>query len=305
LASLSDPDGFAPGPELAGGSGAEAGLLNRGGSSLDGPPDLGALAGAPDPAGAFPDDGAALSGGLSFADGSRVNLGGPSLVSIPTGTGSAFAPFVSGSDPFGRNAPVPIQVAKAPGAELFLCNAPDTVNNPSEFPARSASYTVPESSDIGTGSALYALASQNFPLIRIAIGTSDALPFAVICSTPTARGPESFFFGAFLSPGIICGRSSCARATISLPATHTTSVTSTALPPAIRRCRIFQKAGRPKAGWLVRIFTSDLTLGIVMKVNDKAPEFTLPDENGKDVSLKDLRGKTVILFFYPRASTPG
>jgi peroxiredoxin Q/BCP len=42
-----------------------------------------------------------------------------------------------------------------------------------------------------------------------------------------------------------------------------------------------------------------------MKVNDKAPEFTLPDKNGKDVSLKDLRGKIVILFFYPRASTPG
>jgi hypothetical protein len=142
-------------------------------------------------------------------------------------------------------------------------------------------------------------------LIRIAIGTSDALPFAAICSTPTARGPESFFFGAFLSPGIICGRSSCACATIALAATHATSVTSTALLPTIRRCRIFQKAVRPKADWLALIFTSNLKLGIVMKVNDKAPEFTLPDENGKDVSLKDLRGKTVILFFYPRASTPG
>ena len=42
-----------------------------------------------------------------------------------------------------------------------------------------------------------------------------------------------------------------------------------------------------------------------MKVNDKAPEFTLPDENAKEVSLKDFRGKTVILFFFPRASTPG
>jgi thioredoxin-dependent peroxiredoxin len=42
-----------------------------------------------------------------------------------------------------------------------------------------------------------------------------------------------------------------------------------------------------------------------MHINDKAPEFTLPDENGKDLSLKDLRGKTVVLFFYPRASTPG
>jgi peroxiredoxin Q/BCP len=42
-----------------------------------------------------------------------------------------------------------------------------------------------------------------------------------------------------------------------------------------------------------------------MQVNDKAPEFTLPDEDGKDVSLKDLRGKNVILFFFPRANTPG
>ena len=42
-----------------------------------------------------------------------------------------------------------------------------------------------------------------------------------------------------------------------------------------------------------------------MKVNDKAPDFTLADENGKEVSLKDRRGKTVILFFFPRAGTPG
>ena len=44
---------------------------------------------------------------------------------------------------------------------------------------------------------------------------------------------------------------------------------------------------------------------IPMNINDKAPDFTLQDENGKEVSLKDLRGKTVILFFYPRANTPG
>ena len=42
-----------------------------------------------------------------------------------------------------------------------------------------------------------------------------------------------------------------------------------------------------------------------MHIHDKAPDFTLQDENGKEVSLKDQRGKTVILFFYPRASTPG
>jgi thioredoxin-dependent peroxiredoxin len=42
-----------------------------------------------------------------------------------------------------------------------------------------------------------------------------------------------------------------------------------------------------------------------MDVNDKAPEFTLPDQNGDPVSLKDFRGKTVVLFFYPKADTPG
>lgn len=39
--------------------------------------------------------------------------------------------------------------------------------------------------------------------------------------------------------------------------------------------------------------------------NKKAPDFTLPDENGNPVSLDEFRGKTVVLFFYPRASTPG
>lgn len=42
-----------------------------------------------------------------------------------------------------------------------------------------------------------------------------------------------------------------------------------------------------------------------MDVNDKAPDFTLPDENGEDVSLKDFRGKNVVLFFFPKADTPG
>ena len=42
-----------------------------------------------------------------------------------------------------------------------------------------------------------------------------------------------------------------------------------------------------------------------MQVNDKAPDFSTKDENGKEVALKDLRGKTVVLFFYPKADTPG
>ena len=42
-----------------------------------------------------------------------------------------------------------------------------------------------------------------------------------------------------------------------------------------------------------------------MKVGDKAPDFSLSDENGATVSLKDLRGKHVVLYFFPKANTPG
>lgn len=38
---------------------------------------------------------------------------------------------------------------------------------------------------------------------------------------------------------------------------------------------------------------------------DKAPDFTLPDQNGETVKLKDLRGETVVLYFYPKANTSG
>jgi peroxiredoxin Q/BCP len=38
---------------------------------------------------------------------------------------------------------------------------------------------------------------------------------------------------------------------------------------------------------------------------DQAPDFTLSDQHGRRVSLSDLRGKTVVLYFYPKADTPG
>jgi thioredoxin-dependent peroxiredoxin len=38
---------------------------------------------------------------------------------------------------------------------------------------------------------------------------------------------------------------------------------------------------------------------------DKAPEFTLPDADGNDVSLSDFRGRRVVVYFYPAAMTPG
>jgi thioredoxin-dependent peroxiredoxin len=36
-----------------------------------------------------------------------------------------------------------------------------------------------------------------------------------------------------------------------------------------------------------------------------APDFTLPDQDGEAVSLSDLRGRNVVLYFYPKADTPG
>jgi thioredoxin-dependent peroxiredoxin len=38
---------------------------------------------------------------------------------------------------------------------------------------------------------------------------------------------------------------------------------------------------------------------------DPAPDFTLPDQEGNPVTLSDLKGKTVVLYFYPKADTPG
>jgi peroxiredoxin Q/BCP len=38
---------------------------------------------------------------------------------------------------------------------------------------------------------------------------------------------------------------------------------------------------------------------------DPAPDFSLPSDDGREISLKGLRGKQVVLFFYPKADTPG
>jgi peroxiredoxin Q/BCP len=42
-----------------------------------------------------------------------------------------------------------------------------------------------------------------------------------------------------------------------------------------------------------------------LETGDTAPDFTLPDQQGTPVKLSDLRGKTVVLYFYPKADTPG
>jgi peroxiredoxin Q/BCP len=41
----------------------------------------------------------------------------------------------------------------------------------------------------------------------------------------------------------------------------------------------------------------------MIETGGKAPDFTLPDRDGNDVHLADLRGKIVVLYFYPKADT--
>ena len=43
----------------------------------------------------------------------------------------------------------------------------------------------------------------------------------------------------------------------------------------------------------------------IPKAGDKAPEFTSKDQNGNEVSLAQFKGKKVVLYFYPKDSTPG
>ncbi len=43
----------------------------------------------------------------------------------------------------------------------------------------------------------------------------------------------------------------------------------------------------------------------MLETGSKAPEFTLPDQAGNPVSLGDYRGKKVLLWFFPKASTGG
>jgi len=43
----------------------------------------------------------------------------------------------------------------------------------------------------------------------------------------------------------------------------------------------------------------------ILKVGDKAPNFSCLDQNGNLINLSDLIGKKVVIFFYPKANTPG
>jgi peroxiredoxin Q/BCP len=43
----------------------------------------------------------------------------------------------------------------------------------------------------------------------------------------------------------------------------------------------------------------------MLKIGDKAPAFSLPSDSGEKISLDAFKGKTLVLFFFPKADTPG
>ncbi len=43
----------------------------------------------------------------------------------------------------------------------------------------------------------------------------------------------------------------------------------------------------------------------MIEAGEQAPDFTLPNQDGEDVSLSDFADRTVVLYFYPKADTPG
>ena len=63
--------------------------------------------------------------------------------------------------------------------------------------------------------------------------------------------------------------------------------------------------------WMVLLVTVVLGAGLhsafaaMPAVGSAAPDFTLPSQDGSQVSLKDFRGKWVVLYFYPKDGTPG
>ena len=44
---------------------------------------------------------------------------------------------------------------------------------------------------------------------------------------------------------------------------------------------------------------------MMLKAGTNAPDFTLPDQDGEDVTLANFKGQKVVLWFFPKANTPG
>jgi peroxiredoxin Q/BCP len=116
----------------------------------------------------------------------------------------------------------------------------------------------------------------------MATGISRGLPLAGSWINPTALGPLSTLT---FCPYWTMGPCACSRV---------------ATGPSTR-----QKNNKREMTGIARLRYNQERRGEHMEVNDKSPDFNTTDENGKEVALKDFRGKTIVLYFYPKADTPG
>src|SRR5579864_316925 len=117
------------------------------------------------------------------------------------------------------------------------------------------------------------------------MGIKWALPLGASSSRPRARGPLLVFAARLACARAVGGGAICR----SRPRAKT--------PEMTRHLAVRYNVEREVERKGERVMD--------ININDKAPEFTLPDQNGQPVSLKDFRGKWVVLYFYPRADTPG
>src|SRR4051812_47977150 len=60
-------------------------------------------------------------------------------------------------------------------------------------------------------------------------------------------------------------------------------------------------AGSPRS----RHSPSDQRIPMMIEAGQQAPDFTLSDQDGEPVTLSELRGRPVVVYFYPKADTPG
>jgi peroxiredoxin Q/BCP len=65
----------------------------------------------------------------------------------------------------------------------------------------------------------------------------------------------------------------------------------------VRKASAARRASLPEA--------SPLYPGAVIEPGEKAPDFELPDQDGRTVKLSDFRGRPLVVYFYPKADTPG
>src|SRR5580698_4412660 len=119
----------------------------------------------------------------------------------------------------------------------------------------------------------------------MAIGIRRAWPLGASSSRPRARGPLL----------VLAAWPTCAR-----------SISGSAACKKMARAQKPRMTRHPAVRYNVdREVDRKGEMRMDININDKAPDFTLPDQNGDEVSLKDFREKYVVLYFYPRADTPG